>query len=156
MTQPPLKLDFRVKDLFFDSPRVARAMKPARRKALSKAGAFIRRRARSLIRKRKRVSEPGSPPSSHSGEPNLRTIFFAYDPGSDSVVVGPVLLHGGRGSPTVPALLEFGGETRVRRRRRKPYTARYRPRPFMGPALELEVAAGTLADVFRESVEVRS
>jgi len=70
---------FEIKQLFFDSPKVVRAVDRTTRRVLSKFGAFVRRTARSSIRKRKRISEPGSPPSSHSGLLK-KFIFFGYDP----------------------------------------------------------------------------
>lgn len=113
---------------FFDSEKVKRQVDAATRKVLSKAGAFVRQRARTSIRKRKAVSAPGSPPSSHEGSLR-RLIFFAYDAANNSMVVGPTAF--GRGE--VPRLLEFGGRTTLRR---KAYSrpAAYRARPFMGPA----------------------
>jgi len=69
---------FEIKQLFFDSPKVVRAVDRTTRRVLSKFGAFVRRTARSSIRKRKRISEPGSPPSSHSGLLK-KFIFFGYD-----------------------------------------------------------------------------
>ena len=123
-----------MKMLFFDAPRVQRAMDQATRKSLSRAGAFIRQRAKTSIRKRKGISRPGSPPHSHAGHLR-RLIFFAYDPGSESVVIGPVRFKAGE----APNLLEFGGravrEGRSGRRRR----VRYRRRPCMGPALAAEL-----------------
>ena len=79
-----LRID-RVKGLFFDSKKVVNATTRAERKVLSRFGAYVRRSARSSIRKRKKVSEPGKPPSSHTGLLK-RFIFFAYDPGRKSVV----------------------------------------------------------------------
>ena len=78
---------FEVKQLFFDSPKVVRAVDRTTRRVLSKFGAFVRRTARSSIRKRKRTSEPGSPPSSHTGLLK-RFIFFGYDAQKRSVVIG--------------------------------------------------------------------
>jgi len=125
--------------MFFDKAPVLRAVARAERQVLSKAGAFVRRRAKGLVRKRKRVSRPGEPPSSHAGHLR-RLIFFGYDRAASSVVIGP--LRFGQGE--APALLEFGGiVTRERKAGRgrtmgARRTMRYRPRPFMGPALEAE------------------
>ena len=132
-------MDFRAaKQAFFTSPAVTGAVDRATRKVLSKFGAYVRRGARSSIRKRKRASEPGKPPSSHSGLLK-RFIFFGYDRAAQSVVVGPVAL---RSKPEAPELLEYGGQVqrRVGRRGRKKKlkTMRYRPRPFMTPAFETE------------------
>ncbi len=140
---------FEIKQLFFDRAAVQRKLKPANRQALSRAGAFVRTSARSSIRPRKAVSAPGSPPSAHTRRsPNLRTIFFAYDPRTESVVVGPVRFN----SAGVPRILELGGNVtltqtlvgkawltnRKQINPRQPVrmkTIKYAPRPFMNPAL---------------------
>lgn len=158
---------------FFDRPRVLNALAKAQLRALSKAGAFVRRRARSSMRRSPAYSRPGRPPHAHVGL--LKTmLFFSYDRSRESVVIGPVALSR---SSDVPPLLEFGGRVTARRDRwattksaitsdspivrrraqrasdrRRPVTlvARagdqlvYAPRPFMGPALVAEVEAGTI------------
>lgn len=133
--------DMRVKALFFDRPKVLRAVGAARRKVLSKAGAFIRQRARTSMRPRKGSAPPGAPPNVHEGSLR-RLLFFAYDPRADSVVVGPV----GFRRSEAPRTLEFGGRATVARRRlqkdgsRTVRTRRVRieARPYMGPALRKE------------------
>ncbi len=145
---------FEIKHLFFDREAVRRRVKPASRRALSRAGAFVRTSARTSIRCRKAVSAPGSPPSAHAKRsPNLKTILFGYDPRSESVVVGPVRLNGSS-SVRVPRILELGGDvtltqtlvgkawltskkaTNPRQPTRKK-TVKYAARPFMNPALEV-------------------
>lgn len=123
---------------FFDRAKVANKLALAERRNLSRAGAYVRQRARSSIRRRKRTAEPGQPPSSHEG--SLRLILFAYQDQSHSVIVGPVRLHGSREGATVPALLERGGTVRRVDRTGKLRTLRYRAFPFMGPALAAERA----------------
>lgn len=116
---------------FFDRPKVQRQVDAGARKVLSKFGAFVRTRAKSSIRKRKAISSPGQPPSSHLGL--LRKfIFFSYDAKRKSVVIGPTRLNQKDG--TAPRLLEKGGT-----RREKGRTLKYRPRPFMGPAFTKEL-----------------
>lgn len=127
----------RMKALFFDRPAVQRAVDKAKRRVLTRAGAFVRTAARSSIRKRKRISEPGKPPSSHSGLLR-RFIYFAYEPHLDTVVIGPERLNK---QGEAPRVLEHGGRTRITRRRRGKVVRRrvtIKPRPFMGPALEKE------------------
>jgi len=128
-----------IKGLFFDSAKVQAATSRAERSVLSRFGAFVRRRARTSIRKRKRSSEPGQPPSSHTGLLR-RFIFFVYEPRRRSVVIGPVRLNQKIGD--APAALEHGGPSkaasRSRRRKRQVRTVTIRPRPFMGPAFEAE------------------
>ena len=108
----------RVKDLFFDRALVAGMMTKGKKKALSRCGAFVRKRARSILRRRKKPSSPGSPPSVHSKDSNatLKKILFAYDQSRDSVFVGPVKLNGSRSfsQKTVPELHEEGGSVSIR------------------------------------------
>lgn len=133
--------DLRIKRLFFDRAKVVDALDKASRRALSKAGAFIRQRAKTSIRPRKRSSLPGQPPHSHTGL--LRQlILFGYDPGTRSVVVGPAKINRSTGAPHV---LEFGGRTVIetyRHRRGRVQKVRRQvtieARPYMGPALEEE------------------
>lgn len=127
-----LKLDA-AKRFFFDRKAVESAVDRGTKRALSKFGAFVRQRSRTSIRKRKAVSEPGKPPSSHEG--SLRKlILFAFDPANKSVVIGPTAF----GKGEAPSLLEYGGTT-SRRTRDGVQTLRYRPRPFMGPAFKAEL-----------------
>jgi hypothetical protein len=126
------------KDFFFDSPKVLAAIDRANRKALSRFGAFVRRRARSSMKRRKnKVSRPGQPPFAKKGMlKNL--LFFAFDPKTKSVVVGPATING---SP-VPKTHEFGGFLRVRKKengKRISKPVRFAERPFMAPALKAEL-----------------
>jgi len=160
-------LSMRMKDFFFDRQAVIERMSRANHKALVTAGAFIRRRARSSLRRRKRISSPGNPPSIHSQDPiaTLKNILFAYDPQQESLVIGPVGLNQRnfigpqQTSAPVPQILEFGANVAIRewsfdkgktwrrrelrfnpreRLRYRTRKAKYAPRPFMGPALEAE------------------
>lgn len=131
--------------LFFDRAAVLKAVSRAERRTLSRFGAFVRRTARSSIRRRKRISAPGAAPSSHTGLLR-RTIFFAYEPRRSSVVIGPLQLNKGTDAP---ALLEQGGRITRRRRNRRVRLA-YRPRPFMGPAFQREQSR--LPALWRNSV----
>ena len=138
------------KGLFFDSKKVIDATTKAERKVFSRFGAFVRRAARSSIRRRKRVSEPGKPPSSHTGLLK-RFIFFAYDLGRRSVVIGPARLSGKIGD--APRALEYAGKSKVvarRRGQRVIRTVTIRARPFMGPAFKQEKPK--LPAMWRDSV----
>jgi hypothetical protein len=140
-------IDMRIKDLFFDKKAVRDKVDAGTRRVLSKFGAFVRRTARSSIRKRKKTSQPGSPPSSHTGLLK-KFIFFGYDPRKDSVVIGPVrLTQKGRGE--APSLLEYGGTTTLTRNGKRK-RAKFRGRPFMGPAFEKEQPK--LPAMWRDSV----
>lgn len=121
------------KRLFFDRAAVTSAADRGTRKVLSKFGAFVRQTAKTSIRKRKAVSEPGQPPSSHTGLLK-RNIFFVFSPETRSVVIGPILLNQ---RTDAPRLLEHG-DTVVRRRRNRRVRMTYEARPFMGPAFERE------------------
>lgn len=136
-----VKLDFRQ---FFDRKAVTDKVKDSSRGVLSRAGAFVRRTARGMIRKRNRVSGPGEPPSGHVGTLK-RLIFFGYDESTDSVVVGPTPFRNASGGTDGAALLELGGKTR-----RDGETLTYEARPVMFPALEQE--APKFPDLFRDSV----
>lgn len=134
-------IDMRVKAMFFDRPRVQRAVSHANRRALSRAGAFVRTRARTSMRKHRDTSRPGRPPYAHQGSLR-RMILFGYEPSRETVVVGPV----GFRSSDAPNALEFGGRTTVVRRRRSSRMGqrviktrvRIAARPYMAPALDKE------------------
>lgn len=137
-----------VKKLFFDTKAVRSKVDAATRRVLSRFGAFVRRTARSSIRKRKRISKPGDPPSSHTGLLR-RFIWFGYEPDRNSVVIGPVRLTGNRRGKA-PSVLEHGGTIMLERNgQRTP--AQVRPRPFMGPAFEKEQPK--LPAMWRDSIK---
>lgn len=146
------------KNWFFDRDRVLRGMDRGTARALSKIGAFIRRSAKSSMRKRKGPSRPGMPPHVHTGLLKDR-LFFAYEPANKTVVVGPEALSS---SATVPGLMEFGGTVVTKSKRWLPAVSTrgsggrftsgglttveagtsldYQARPFMGPALDKNAA----------------
>jgi len=133
-------IGMKAKRLFFDTKAVRSKVDKATRRVLSKFGAFVRRSAKSSIRKRRRVSAPGQPPSSHTGLLK-RFIFFSYDPSQRSVVIGPERLTSKMG--TAPEALEYGGRSQVAGgrqydKRSKSTKVIVRQRPFMGPAFEKE------------------
>jgi hypothetical protein len=144
-------LNFKITTLFFDSAKVIRAVGKAQAMALSKGGAIVKGFASRLLRYRKKKSAPGQPPSMHGGQVK-KFLFFGYDPGSGSVVIGPEKL-GTRATP-VPSVLEFGGSTKHMRRRRRggraAVVSKVAPRPYMGPALEQ--AAPLLPEPWANSV----
>lgn len=141
---------------FFDRKAVIRSVEAGRLNGLSRFGGLVRKTAQRSMRKRKKSSAPGKPPSVHEGSVK-RLLFYAYDSGTRSVVAGPVgfapsktkLAIGG----TVPEVLEKGGAVGYREQRlsgglwvrwRKRYSGhpertRIVPqaaRPFMAPALK--------------------
>jgi hypothetical protein len=169
------EVTYRATQFFIDRAEVQRKVEAGKLRALGRQGAFLRRRARTnILRRRKKVSLPGQPPSVHATDStaSLKNILFYLDPRTGTVVVGPVKLNqvnrGASGSISVPALMEFGGSVQIEeerykgsragmwfrrdgRTRRDPQKlyrtrrANYRPRPFMAPALAAEVQAGTVA-----------
>lgn len=115
---------YKVTKLFFDRKLIQREVGKENAKALGKAGAFVRRRARSSMRRRKAPSAPGKPPSAHSKDAvaSLKNILFAYDRANQSAVIGPVRLNqvndltrGGRIG--VPELMEFGGSVGIQEKK---------------------------------------
>ena len=147
------------KSMFFDRARVVGALSKGRHAALSKIGAFVRQRARTLTGRRSRGSAaPGQPPKRHAGQLH-DLIFFAYDESRDSVVIGPVLFKPSpdvisvAGGGTVPEVLESGGEELLRDRRSGVVKrVRYAPRPFMAPALFEAQGNGKLLAAWRDCV----
>lgn len=141
-------IGFEIKQIFFDRGAVTKRVDPATRKVLSKFGAYVRRTAKGSIRKRRRPSPAGRPPSSHTGLLK-KFIFFGYEPTRQSVVIGPVRLNQ-RGRGDAPTLLEHGGSATIKRRGKRK-RAIYKPRPFMGPAFEKEQPK--LPAMWRDSVK---
>lgn len=147
-----LVLRTKVTRAFFDRAAVVNAVDAGRRKALSRAGAFVRRTSRSSIRKRKGETQPGRPPADRTGLLK-QNIFFSYDNANDSVIVGPARL-GGEG--TAPRTLEQGGPATIVRwsrvkKRMSSKRVRIAARPYMLPALEKE--APKFPELFRNSVQ---
>lgn len=144
----PLEFGWQVSQYFVDKPAVNRAIERSIKRPLVRAGAYIRRAARQSMKRRKRPSTPGMPPHWHSPEPNLRTVWFAWDPFKDTVVVGPVLFRRAKdGGGHVPPLHEKGGVKIIRRKaywfggsrfKKQKIPIRYPKRPFMVPALRRE------------------
>ena len=141
-------IGFDIRKCFFDRQAVISRADAATRKVLSKFGAFVRRTAKGSIRNRHKPAPPGSPPSSHTGLLK-KFIFFGYDAGARSVVIGPARLDR-RGRGDAPSLLEHGGATTLKRRGRRRRAA-YWARPYMGPAFDKEQPK--LPTMWRDSVK---
>jgi hypothetical protein len=163
-------ITFNVIERFFDRPAVVNAIDSAKRKQLSRAGAYVRTTARRSIRPAGKravqarprrgdrfrrandptVSRPGQPPRLHtSAQRNLKLILFAWEPARQSVIVGPVLFKSSSGV-RIPEVLEHGGRSYVKGRFGRKKSVRIRPRPFMKPALQKE--ASKFPDLFSNSV----
>jgi len=138
------------KRMFFDKSTVARAVDRTTRRVLSRFGAFVRTTARQSIRRRKKPSPPGKPPSSHTGLLK-KFIFFGYERDKKSVVIGPAALN--QKNTGAPEVLEYGGtaviESRWDKHKRR---ARVAARPFMGPAFAKEKS--TLPSLWKDSVRL--
>ncbi len=119
---------------FFDRTAVIKQLDQKLRKVLGYYGGYIRKSARNSIKRAK----PGEPPSSPGDPPKSRTgllkdrIYYAYDMGARSVVIGPEKLNAKSG-PDIPRTLEEGGTMRVRKGGRW-VTVTIAARPYMGPA----------------------
>jgi hypothetical protein len=124
------------KGMFFDRALVKSKVDTATRKRLSKFGAYVRRTARQSIRKRKRSSSPGQPPSSHTGLLK-QFIYFGCDENRRSVVIGPVTLA--RKASGIPEVLEYGGKVTTPWGKARGKTVAIEARPFMGPAFDKEI-----------------
>jgi hypothetical protein len=148
----------RLRGSFFDVDAIVKEVNTYERKALARFGAFARRRMKSSLKYRDGKSAPGSPPNVHrssgyttakqkggkqsrqAASPLRELIFFALDPATHSVVVGPVKF-GSRGG-IAPALLEGGGSGTFRDAETgEVKRGVWAPRPFVRPAGEAEARA---------------
>ena len=177
-----LTLDYTIKNWFFDRAEVEKRLNKGKLRALSKIGAFVRKRARTdVLRKRKGPSAPGQPPSVHTSDAtaSLKNILFGLTD-HNSVIIGPVRLNGAKkqGNAAIFSrylileMLEHGGTgqilqavdpetnkllTYIPRRLRGKVKYRSRSvkiaaRPFMSVALEREKAAGTILKAFENII----
>jgi len=99
-----------------------RRIPDAKARVGNRQGALVRTIARRSIRRRKKPSQPGKPPTNRTGTLK-RFIFYSWDATTQSVVVGPERLPGAK--TFTPAALEG-----TRRRRH------LQPRPYMRPAMD--------------------
>jgi hypothetical protein len=155
---------------YFDRQKVIKQLGRKKANALKRAGAFIRRRARSSLRpapkRARREKRSGLPPRirAKGSRASLKNIQYGLADDRESIVIGPVLLPNrkpkGSSAATVPELLTKGGTARLdaysnggdvwnlgtnpQAAHRRTVNATYDPHPFMGPALDKERAAGTL------------
>lgn len=114
-----------VKTTFFDSKAVTSKVPPAIRSALSKFGAYTRRRDKNSLKYKPfgARAAPGQPPFVHRGafkrtskvkgkatvqaaSPLRELTLFAFDPVNKSVVIGPAEFRSPLGPGVVPALVE--------------------------------------------------
>ena len=124
-----------IKDYFFDRQLVKDTLDVEARKGLTRMGGYVRRTARSSIKrkgearkppknkdgsayqrwlaeqKQRPRSKPGDPVFQHSSHAvvNPKNIVFGWD-GKDSVVVGMMAVWDGRPGKPIPHEIEFGSE----------------------------------------------
>jgi hypothetical protein len=143
-----------------------------------RARTAILRRAPKARHGKRRHARPGSPPLVHSNDSfaTLRNILFYLDRDWETVIIGPRAVKSlklkNASKDYVPGLLELGGTSTISQTlmpssgewvtidpkygKEKGYEqrtvkARYKKFPFMGPALEAERKAGTLAGLWASS-----
>lgn len=104
---------------FFDRDAVKKAIGKESAAILGKFGSYVMKTARQSMRRRKKPSAPGTPPSAHSKDaqhpygPLLKTLLrYEFDPTTKSVVVGPK----GKLNLSAPSLQEAGGNKIIKTR----------------------------------------
>ena len=105
----------------FDEKKVLGPVKNGNTKALTRAGAYVRKAARNAVSRSKKASAPGSPPHTRRGLLK-RSILFGVEKQRQTVVIGPAFQFIG----IAMTAHEFGGNYRRRK---------YPKRPLMGPSL---------------------
>lgn len=121
----------------FNARPVLSAKDKGTRRALIKAGAFVRSDAKRSMKKRKRPAEEGQPPREVKGQLK-KFLFFVVDK-AESVTIGPIKLS----NTKAPGTLEYGGARttmRMVRGRKQAVKADYKPHPYMNPALDKNAA----------------
>lgn len=151
-----------------DARRLAKMGAYVRTRAITD---ILRRAPKRTRRNGRRASAaPGRPPLVHSNDSfaNLRNILFGLTYDNNAVVIGPRFVPALRlraaSQPTIPALLTFGGTARMDQwsndgdtwhmgkssaaEYKRTVNARFHEHPFMGPALQKEIDAGIVQNVF--------
>ena len=98
----------------FSGKTLFKKLGKARRKAFNHIGAIVRKAARQQIRTRKRVSNPGEPPTNRTGKLK-NSILYAMDYDGNSVLIGPKAFGPEKAGKT----LEKGGVVEVPKSFRK-------------------------------------
>lgn len=156
------KLDLRLE-------KMQSAVDRAEKRVLMKFGAYVRKRDKSSLRYRKKPSSAGSPPSVHRSEgftkrkknrktgavsrqpssPLRELIFFAYDAGTKTVVIGPVMFKGSKAGGGVARTIEEGGTGPGISDGRR-IMKRYQAHPHTGPAFQAELPK--VASMFKNQI----
>ncbi len=116
----PFTISMKMTHLFFDRAKVKRSMDRSTHQAMRQAAGSIRKIAQQSMRyvspKSQVTSRPGESPRARRPHPWVRKfLWFYYDPGRKTAVIGPVRLGRATGAPHN---LEFGGRVRGRNPRR--------------------------------------
>lgn len=119
MVKPKIVPRISVEKMFFDRAHVIARIGRENAKALSKAGAYIRQRAKTkILRRRKTTSSPGQAPSVHAktgAYASLKNIDFYLDKTYEELQVGPIKIHRSprpdlnMNGQTAPQVLEHSG-----------------------------------------------
>jgi hypothetical protein len=124
----------------YDPQLIAAAITQKNKNGLLRMGYLIRQSAQASLGQRKSISTPGHPPASHQG--TLRNlILYAWDNATRTVVIGPIRANG-PSNGQAPRALEYGGSSmmlRVIGGKRKRISINIAPRPYMRPALNLNL-----------------
>ncbi|MCC9655283.1 hypothetical protein [Rhodopirellula halodulae] len=135
--------------------KILTALDRAEIRALTRFGAFARRRMRSKLRRRKKSAKNGQAPSVHSKHKyaTLKNIQFYVDAKKKTTIIGAVKLRSSKvkGTTPLPELLEFG-KTGVVSQNGVDKSVDYRAFPFAGPTLDEELAQGTLHESLSEAI----
>ncbi len=131
----------RIKKLFFDKSPVMKAFDRGARKVFNRFGGAVRltaRRSMKAASKKRSVSDPGSPPLTHT---KVLKDKIKYAADARGVVIGPELASvKGKpaGSKTIPQAIEEGGTIIVLRgkKSRVDRKVQIRARPYMQPAFD--------------------
>ena len=112
--------------------RISKRLASASTRTLYQSAGYVRKVARSKIRRRRKSSRPGQPPSDHGFL--KRSLNFRVLATRGFAVVG----YEQRGNPAIPRALERGGVTTARRTfsgHRQMVRQRVLARPVLGPSL---------------------
>ena len=101
--------------IFVETERISKAKNRSIDGSIIRQLAYLRGTARKSLRRRKKPSPPGKPPSVHSTDPvaTLKAILFVYDKNDMSGIVGPRKTNSSYARRTLtrplPSVMETGG-----------------------------------------------
>lgn len=136
-------LDYKFK-FTLDTKAIHKAVEKVEKPIAEKMAGFVYKTARQSMRRRKKASQPGQPPSAHSGPkypkgPLLKELMRAYwDETTRTAVAGPL----GKAGLNAPSLNEFGGNKVVKTRIIKPKGRK--ATPAQAAAFKRKIKEGSL------------